>query len=135
MPGPAFDHRMVLVDSDPLGLTKAGNLYVFQLDVGAFGDGLAPGEAGNVLQHSLTLIPEAGCPDGSDLQRATQFSHNQSGQRLAPNILCDYKQRLSAFRDLLNERKQVFFRTDFRFVNENAGVFKATSIRSGSVMK
>src|SRR5208282_1371071 len=84
-----FDHRVVLGDGDPLGLTEIGNLYVFQLDVEAFGDGLAAGEEGNVLQHTLALIPEAGSPDGSNSQRATQLVHDESSQCLAPNILCD----------------------------------------------
>ncbi len=98
---PAFDHRVVLVDGDLLGLTEVGNLYVVQLDVEAFGDGLAPSKAGNVLQHAPALIPGAGCPDSSDLQRTTQLVHDESSQRLAPNILCDYEQRLATLGDLV----------------------------------
>ena len=84
-----FDHRVVFVDGDLLGLTEVGNLYVVQLDVEAFSDGFATGEAGNAQQHILALIPEVGCPDGSNLQRAPQLVHDESSQRLAPNILRD----------------------------------------------
>ena len=35
---------------------------VFQLDVEVSGDGLATGKDGNVPQHTLALIPAAGCP-------------------------------------------------------------------------
>ena len=36
---PAFDHRVVLVDSHLLGLTEVGNPYVSQWDVEVFRDG------------------------------------------------------------------------------------------------
>jgi hypothetical protein len=48
--GPAFNHRTVLVNGDLPGLTEIGNLYVFQLNVEPFGDGLATREEGNLLQ-------------------------------------------------------------------------------------
>src|ERR1039458_3563313 len=99
--GLAFDDCPVLVDGDLLGLTEVGNLYVFQLDVEACGDRLATGEEGNVLQHTLALIPEAGCPDSSNSQRATQLVYDESSQRLASNILCDYEQWLATLCDLL----------------------------------
>src|ERR1700691_1025917 len=122
--GPAFNDRDVLVNSDLPGLTEIGNLYVFQLDVEPFSDGLPTREHGNLLQHNLALIPEAGCPDGRNLQRAPQFIHDEISQRLAPNILCDYEQRLATLCDLLKEWKQVVLRTDFLFVNENVDVLK-----------
>jgi len=49
----------------------------------------------------FALIPEAGCRDGSNLQRATQLVHDESSQRLAPNILCDDEQRVATLCDLL----------------------------------
>jgi hypothetical protein len=124
--GPAFNHRAVLVNGDLLGLTEIGNLYIFQLDVEPFGDGLATREDGNLLQHTLALIPEARCPNGRNLQRASQLVHDEISisQRLAPNILCDYEQRLATLCDLLKEWKQVLLRTDFLFVNEKLDVLK-----------
>jgi hypothetical protein len=85
--GPDFDYRAVLVDRYFRGLTEIGNLHVVQIDVGALDDGFATGEDGNALQEILALIPDTGCPDCSNLQRAPQLIHDQSSQRLVPNIL------------------------------------------------
>src|ERR1039458_6823041 len=121
---PAFDYGVVLVDGDLPGLPEIGNLYVVQLDVEALGDGGATSEAGNVLQHTLTLIPEARSPHGSHLQRATQLVHHESSQRLALNLLCDDEQRLADLCDLPKQREQVHLKTDFLFVNENVDVLE-----------
>src|SRR5271169_6772386 len=99
--GSAFDQRVVLVDSDLLGLTKVGHLNVFQMYVTIPGDGLATAEAGNLLQHVLELIPAAGRSDSRNLQRTTQLAHDKGSQHLAANILCDYEQRLAGAGDLL----------------------------------
>jgi len=121
---PTFDDGVVLVDGDLPGLTEIGNLYVFQLDVEVFGDGRTSGEAGDVLQHAHALISEAGNPDGSHLQRATQLVHDQSGQRRALNILGNDEQRFATLCDLLQEREQILPGTDFLFVNENVDVLE-----------
>jgi hypothetical protein len=76
-------------------------LYVFQLDVAAFGDSLAPSVGGNALQHFLALIPRAGGPNGGNSLRPTEILHDESSQRLALNIFCDYDQRLASLRNLL----------------------------------
>src|SRR5450631_147063 len=99
--GAAFHHGMILVDGDSPGLAEVGNRKALQVDAQAFGNDLATGEPSKVLQHSLALIPEGRRLDGSNLQRALQFAHDESGQRLASNILCDYEQRLAALGDLL----------------------------------
>lgn len=126
---PAFDHRLVLVDGNLPGVTEVGHLYVFQLDVEAFfvgltADGLTADEDGNILQHTPALVTETGRPDGSNLQRAPQSVHNQSRQRFALHILCDYEQWLATLCDLLKEWEYVLPGTDFPFVNENVDVFE-----------
>ncbi len=64
----AFDDGgVVLVDGDLLGLAEVGDLHVLQLDAQIFGDGLAAGEGGDVLQHGLAAIAEAGSLDGRRL--------------------------------------------------------------------
>src|SRR5713101_9483090 len=120
----AFDHRgVVLVDGDLLGLAKVGHLDVLQLDAEVLGDGLAAGEDGDVLQHGLAAIAEAGRLDGADLQRATQLVDDQGGQRLALDVLSDDQQRLAALGDLLQQRENVLHGADFLFVDEDVGVF------------
>ncbi len=120
----AFDHRgVVLVDGDLLGLTEIADLYILELGAQVFGDGLATGEGGDVLQHGLAAIAEARRLHGADLQRATQFVDDQGGQRLALDVLSDDEQRLAALGDLLQQRENVLHGADFLFVDEDVGVF------------
>jgi hypothetical protein len=84
---------------------------------------------------ALPPVPAAGRPDGRNSERATEFVHNESSQRLALNIFRNYEQRLADVRDLLQERKQILPGADLLFVNEYVCVLEGNSMRSGSVMK
>src|SRR6266699_4004803 len=120
----AFDHcGVVLVHGDLLGLAEVGHLDVLQLDAEVFGDGLAAGEGGDVLQHGFAAIAEAWRLDGADLQRAPQLVDDQGGQRFALDVLSDDEQRLAVLGDLLQQRKHVLHGADFLFVDEDVGVF------------
>jgi hypothetical protein len=83
---------VALVHGDPQGLAEIGNLHVTQLDPDTFGSGFATREKSNVMQHTFALTAEARCPDGGNMQIATQLFHNESGKRLSGDVLC----RLSA---------------------------------------
>src|SRR5581483_2240920 len=121
----AFDEGgVVLVDGNFLRLTEVGHLDVLQLDTEVFGDGLAAGENGDVLQHGFAAIAEARRLYRANLQGATQFVDHESCERFALNILSDDEQRLAALGDLLEQREQVFHRADFLFVNEDIGVLE-----------
>ena len=101
----AFDDRgVVLVDGDLLGLAEVADLHVLQLDAQVFGDGLAAGEDGNVLQHGFAAIAEAGSLDGRDLQRATQLVDDEGSERFAFDVFSHDQQRLAALGDLLQQR-------------------------------
>src|ERR1700736_311891 len=121
----AFDDRgVVLVHRDLFGLAEVGHLDVLQLDAQVFGDGLAAGEGGNVLQHSFAAIAKAGSLCGRDLQRAPQFVDHERSQGLAFDVFGHDQQRLAALGDLLQQRQQVFHRADFLFVDQNVGVLE-----------
>ena len=122
----AFDDGgVVLVDGDLLGLAEIADLHVLELDAEIFGDGLAAGEGGDVLQHGFAAIAEARSLDGRDLQRATQLVDDEGRERFAFNVLSDDQQRLAALGDLLEQREQVFHRADFLFVDQDVGVFQS----------
>ena len=119
-----------------LAWPRSARADVLELDAEIFGDGLAAGQDCDVLQHGLAAIAEAGSLDGRDLQRATQLVDDESRQRFAFHVLSDDQERLAALGDLLEQRKQVFHRADFLFVDQDVGVLlHATSMRSGSVTK
>src|SRR5713226_812871 len=121
----AFDQGgVVLVHGDLLGLAEVGHLDVLQLDAEVFGDGLAAGEGGDVLQHGFAAIAEAGRLDGADLQRATELVDDQGGQRFALDVLSDDEQRYAALGDLLQQREHILHGADFLFVDEDVGIFQ-----------
>jgi len=67
--GVAFDHSVVLTDGDLSSQAEVGNLQAIQLHFVPFGDGLRTGNLGNFAKNAGALLPEAGHPYGSNLQR------------------------------------------------------------------
>src|SRR6185369_8079843 len=121
----AFDDRgVVLVHRDLLGLAEVADLDVLQLDAQVFGDGLAAGEGGNVLQHGLAAIAEARGLYGRDLESATQLVDNQGSERFAFDVFSHDQERLAALRNLLQQGQQVFHRADLLFVDQDVGVLE-----------
>src|SRR5690606_20458343 len=70
------DGGVFLVHADLLGAAEVRQLDVFELDAEFFEDGGAAGEDGDVLEHRLAAIAEAGGLDRDDLQNASQLVHN-----------------------------------------------------------
>src|SRR5207245_1010667 len=83
----------------------------------SFADQTPAGQYGDVFQHRLATIAEAGCFHRADLQCAAQFVHDQSCQCFAFHILRDDEERTAGFRNFLEQRKQVLQARDFLLVN------------------
>src|SRR5580693_8200604 len=77
------DRGVLLVDHHLLGLAEHRQRDVLELDAKVFADRLAAGQDGDVLQHGLAAIAEAGGLHGSDFQAAAQLVDHERGQRLA----------------------------------------------------
>ena len=107
-----------------LALPEVLDLHVLELDAEVFGDGLAAGQRGDVFEHGLAAVAEAGSLDGGALQGAAQLVHHQGRQRFALDVLGDDHQRLADLGDLFEKGKQVLHRADFLFVDQDAGVFE-----------
>src|SRR3546814_3579611 len=58
--GAAHHRGLVLGDDDALGAAEHVEGDVLQLDADVFGDGGAAGQDGDVLQHGLAAVAEAG---------------------------------------------------------------------------
>jgi hypothetical protein len=69
---------------------------VLQLEADLLGDDLTAGEDGDVLEHRLAAVTEAGSLDGDRLEGATDLVDDQGGQGLALDVLGDDQQRLAA---------------------------------------
>ena len=107
-----------------LAWPRSRDLDVLELDAEIFGDGLAAGQDGDVLQHGLAAIAEARGLHRRDLQRAAQLVDDQGSERFAFDVFRDDQQRLAALGDLLQQREQVLHRADLLFVDQDVGVLE-----------
>ena len=57
-----------------------------------FADDLAAGQDGDITEHFLAAVAEAGGLDGDAGEGAAQLVHNQRGQRFAFHVLSDDQQ-------------------------------------------
>ena len=74
------------------------------------GDRATAGENGDVFQHRLAAVAEAGRLDRGGLQRAAQLVDDERGQRLALDVLGDDEQRPAELRHLLQHGEQILHR-------------------------
>ena len=105
-------------------LPRSSSLRFSSLRPEILGDGLAAGERGDVLEHGLAAIAEAGRLDGRGLQRAAQLVDDERRQRFALDVLRDDEQRLAEARHLLEHRQQVLHRADLLLVDQDDRVLE-----------
>src|SRR3712207_1021659 len=116
------DRRLVLGDDDLAGLAQQAQVGVLQLEADLLADDRATGEDGDVLEHGLATVTEAGGLDGDRLEGAADLVDDQGGQGLALDVLGDDDERLAALHDLLQNREQVLDRRDLAVGDEDVGV-------------
>ncbi len=118
------DRGVILGDDHLLGAAEHVERYVLELDAEILGDDLAAGQNGDVLQHGLTAVAEAGRLDGSDLQAAAELVDHERGERLALDILRDHEKRLARLHDGLEQRQDRLQVRELLLVDENVGAFE-----------
>ena len=82
----------------------------------------AAGEDGDILQHLLAAVAEAGGLDAHHVQGAAQTVHDQGGQGLALHILGDDEQLLAGLHHLLQQGQDVGDDGDLLIGDEDVGV-------------
>ena len=78
---------LVLGDRDPVGLAQIIQGGLLQAHGAVLGDHLAAGEHGDVPQHGLASVAEAGGPHRGHLQHTTGLVDHQGGQGLTLDVL------------------------------------------------
>ena len=68
---------------------------------------IAAGQDGDVLEHRLAAVAEAGRLDGQHVERAAQLVDDQRRQRLAVDVLGDDQQVLADLQEALEHRQDV----------------------------
>ena len=82
-----------------------------------------PVRIGDVLEHCLSAIAEARRLYGRNLEATTQLVDDESGERLALDVLRNDQQRLAGLHHRLQKRKQFIERRQFLFIDQEIGVF------------
>src|SRR5262249_5023635 len=93
--GATDDRGVLFIDHHLLGLAEHVELYMLKLDAEILGDRSAPGQDGDVLQHSFAAITEARGLDRCNLKTATQLIDDESRERLTFHILGNDEKRFA----------------------------------------
>ena len=122
--GTAFAHPLdnggvVLVDAYPLGPTQIVHVHIFQLDPQILGDDPTAGENGDVLQHGLAPVPEAGGLDRRTPKGSADLVDHQGGQGLPLHLLRNHQKGLPRPGNLLQDGQQVLHRADLLLVQQD----------------
>jgi hypothetical protein len=99
------------------------------------GDHLAAGQDGDILQHGLAPVAEAGGLDGRDLDDAANGVDHQGRQRLAFDILGDNQQRLAGLGDAFQHRQQVTDVGNLLVVQQDVGASSSALMFCWLLMK
>ena len=123
-PAPSMMVVFSLAMRDALGAAEHVEGHVLELDAEVFGDDLAAGEDGDVLEHGLAAIAEARSLDGGDLQAATELVDDEGRESLAFDVLGDDEQRLAGLHDSFEDRQHGLERRELLLVDEDVGVLE-----------
>src|SRR5688500_7732679 len=93
------DRRVVLIDRDLLGAAEVGELGVFELDAELFEDRGAAGDDGDVFEHGLAAVAEAGGLDGDGAEGAAELVDDEGREGFAFEVLGDDEDRLALLGD------------------------------------
>ena len=110
-----------LVNLDLTGTAQLVNGGILQLQTQLLGDDLAAGQDGDILQHLLAAVAEAGGLDGNAGEGAAQLVDNQGGQRLALDILSDDNQLLAGLHNLLQQGQDLLDVGDLLIGDQDVG--------------
>ncbi len=119
--GAVDDRRVLLLDADALRRAEHVERDVLELDAEILADDLAAGQDGDVLEHRLAAIAEAGRLNRRDLEAAAQLVDDERRQRLALDILGDDEQRLAALHHRLEQGQHRLQPGELLLVQQDVG--------------
>src|SRR5665647_2791581 len=122
--GAVDDGGVVLRHDDLAGAAELRELGVVELEAHLLGDDLAAGEDGDVLEHALAAVAEAGGLDGDAGERAAQLVHDQGRQSFTLDVLGHDEDLLAGLDDLLEHGEQVLDGADLLVGDEDVRVLE-----------
>ena len=123
-PAAVHDGGVFLRGRHALGGAEIVERCAFQGEAHFLGDHRAAGENGDVLQHGLAAVTEAGRLGGGDLDDAAHVVHHQRGQRFAFDVLGDDHERLAGLGDVLQHRQHVADVGDLLVAEQDVGILE-----------
>src|SRR5690606_20637511 len=104
----AFDDRRVFLGGDDAtGTAEVGALGVLQLATHVLGEEGTAGEDGDVFEHRLAAVTEAGGLDGEGVDGATKLVDDDGRQGFAVEVVGDDNEVLGHLEDLLEDGEEV----------------------------
>ena len=122
LPRAVDDGGVLLVDGDALGAAQIVEGELLELLAQLFRDHLPAGEDGDVLEHLLAPIAEAGGLHRGDLERAAKLVDDQRGERLALDLLGDEDDGPAGADHLLEDGDEVRHGGDLPLADEDVGL-------------
>ena len=90
------DGRVLFINRDPFGSTEVFQLHVLEFNAEIFRDGSGTGQHGDVFQHRLATIAEAGSFHCDNLQGSAKLVHDQGREGFAFHILRNDQERTTS---------------------------------------
>src|SRR5665648_241501 len=122
--GAVDDRGVVLRHDDLAGAAELRELGLVELEAHLLGDDLAAGEDGDVLEHALAAVAEAGGLDGDAGERAAQLVHDQGRESFTLDVLGHDEDLLAGLDDLLEHGEQVLDGADLLVGDEDVRVLE-----------
>src|SRR5665648_720247 len=122
--GAVDDGGVVLRHDDLAGAAELRELGLVELEAHLLGDDLAAGEDGDVLEHALAAVAEAGGLDGDAGERAAQLVHDQGRESFTLDVLGHDEDLLAGLDDLLEHGEQVLDGADLLVGDEDVRVLE-----------
>ena len=122
--GTLDDGGVVLGDGHPPGAAELVERGGVQLQADLLADDGAVGEDGDVLQHGLAAVAEAGGLHGHGTEGSTQLVDDDRGERLTLHILGDDEEWLAHLDDLLEKGKDVGDGRDLAVGDQDVGLLE-----------
>ena len=116
----AVDHGgAVLGDHDAAGGAEVVDADLLELDAQVVHDCATAREHGDVFEHGLAALAEAGSLDGHDVHVAAQLVDHQGGQGVAVDVLSEDEHGLAGLVHLLEHRQQILHAADLLLVHQH----------------
>ena len=103
--GTVDNNGVLLGDLDLVSLAEHGHVSFLQFHTELAGDNLTTGEDGDILQHFLAAIAEAGGLDADAGEGAAQLVQHDGGKGFALDVLGDDEELAAGLDNLLKQRE------------------------------